>query len=406
MTDVFVNYRHADGLAAGRLAADLVRLKADFDAFIDTDLKPGDHLEDPIMRHLGEARVVLAVIGPEWVSPANLARLRSPDDWIRRELLRAWKNPDVKVVAVRLGVDVGVAMPTPAQLPQELHPLLDVIAVQLRHNSWNDDFDALRENIGTWLDGPAPHKASMPAEIPYLCNRVEQEDDLTSLAANAQSARSLVCVLQGHKWEEHAGFVSRLQQRRVLEDLFAANGANVEVHRLQWNRSLARAGKYDAVLRGVIKSDILNRRIASDDELCRFLRNPAGPMVVMLEVTSGDLADCGEGLLPGLEKAWQALLAGLGGTPAHFLALWLNVVFETPEQELPATLTLPRLTKLDPVEIGDIRDWMALDEVRELIATHEAELAELASDPRFYLTPGKIHMQKFVKAVRDLIPAI
>lgn len=246
----------------------------------------------------------------------------------------------------------------------------------------------------------------MPADVPYLCDRVEQEDELTRIAAKAQAERSLVCVLPGHKWEGHAGFVSRLEQLRVLEDLFAAGGSGVEVHRPQWNRTWARAGKYDDVVRGVIKRDIMNKRIASDDELCRFLRNPAGPLVVMLEITTADLADCGEAsLLPGLEKAWKALIAMLGTTPAHFLALWLNVVFETPEQELPPDLGMACLPKLDPVEVGDIRDWMALDEVRALVATHEVQITELATDPKLYITPGKIHMQQFVDAVRKLIPS-
>jgi hypothetical protein len=84
----------------------------------------------------------------------------------------------------------------------------------------------------------------------------------------------------------------------------------------------------------------------------------------------------------------------------------LNVVYETPEQELPATLAVPRLSKLDPVELADIRDWMALDEVRELAAPHEVELTELASNPKLCLAPGKIHMQDFVDAVRNLNPAL
>jgi hypothetical protein len=401
MADVFVNYRHDDGHAAGRLAD---RLKDEFDVFIDTRLDEGDHLEAPIMQSLGEARVVLAIIGRQWMTAANLARLQGSDDWIRRELTTAWKRTDVKVVPVR--VDADIPMPTSAQLPKDLLPLLDVKAVELRYNTWDEDVDTLIEHIRQWVAGPAPRRAVMPVELPYLCNRVEQEDDLTNLAANAQSARSLVCVLHGHKWEGHAGFVSRLQQRRVLEDLFAAGAANVEVHRLQWNRSLARAGKYDSVIRGVIKSDIMNRRIASDDDLCRFLRNPAGPMVVMLEVTTRDIAECGDGLLAGLEKAWQTLVTSLGAAPAHFLALWLNVVYDTPDQELPASIAVPRLAKLDPVEIGDIRDWMVLDEVRNFVATHEVEITELASNPQLCVAPGKIHMQKFVDAVRSLIPAL
>jgi hypothetical protein len=399
MADVFINYRTEDGDAASRLGDWLNR---EFDVFIDTSgLKEGEDLEAGIMTGLSGVRVVVSVIGPNWMTPGSLARFQNPADWIRRELATVAKRADITVLTVQVG---DVAMPRAAQLPQDMHGLFRNLAFQLRRKSWEDDVGKLMDRIRDCLAAtPAPREPLVPRELPYLCDRVVQENDLTNLVTAVQSTRSLVCMLDGHTLEEHDGFVTRLEQRKVLEDLFSAGNSNVEVRRVQWNRPLARAGKYDAVLASLIKSDIMHKRIAKDEELRQFLLNPGGPMVVMLEITAEDLATS-EGLLPGLQNAWQALVASLGAVPTHFLALWFNVVYESDAAAVPSGLTVPRLTKLGPVEPGDIREWLKLDEVRKLLASRKGEIEALASNPQFYLTPGKIHMRRFADAVCDLIP--
>jgi len=401
MADVFINYRTDDGDAASRLED---WLKKEFDVFIDTGLRAGDDIESAIMESLAEARVVLAVIGKQWMSQGSLDRLQSPDDWIRRELIAAWKRADCKVLPVRLGT---APMPTTAQLPKDMLRLLSTKAFPLQRDTWEADIGALMKEISDCLQSAPPPKktAVVPNELPYLCDRVVQEADLTRLVRAAQSTRSLVCMLDGYKLEEHDGCIKRLQHRRVLEDLFSVGSANVEIRRLQWNRPLAEAGQYDEVLSDLIKSDILHKRIATDEEMREFLRNPAGPIVVMLEVNASDLADC-EGLLPGLQNAWQSLVASLGTTPAHFLALWFNVVYEKEgERLLPASSGVPHLTPLSPVKLADINEWMRMNEVAEFVVGHDTEIAALVTDPQFYATPGKIHMRRFADAVGNLITA-
>jgi hypothetical protein len=400
MPDIFVNYRHDDGYAAGWLKD---RLESEFDVFIDTGLRAGDDLEGHILPELDEARIVLAVIGRVWIDAANLQRLRQADDWIRRELVRAFSRNDAKVIAVL----ADVQMPKAEQLPVDLQPLLKVKAAEVRYNSWQQDVEDLIKTLAGILEKPtrpSGARGGMPPDLPYLCNRGEQEDDLASLVSKAQDSHSLVCILHGHKWEAHSGFVSRLRQRRVLEDVFAATGASVDIYPLDWNRSQAKAGNHGVVLRSAIKAGAMNRRIASDEQMYTFLRNPGRPAVLMLQVTAQDLQDCGSDLLPALERAWQALMTALGATPTHFLALWLNVTYETTPGSLGAGLATSPLTQLNPVQQGDILSWMTLHEVEPFASGHETALTEIASDQRLWMAPGKIHMQRFVDAVRALFP--
>ena len=84
MADIFVNYRSGDGQAAGRLND---QLEKEFDTFIDVKMEGGDSISAEISDALRNTQVFIAVLGKEWMQPANLERLLDEKDWIRRELL-------------------------------------------------------------------------------------------------------------------------------------------------------------------------------------------------------------------------------------------------------------------------------------------------------------------------------
>jgi hypothetical protein len=47
---------------------------------------------------LPECRVLLAVIGPDWLSEETLRRLRREEDWVRQELRMALARPTLRVI--------------------------------------------------------------------------------------------------------------------------------------------------------------------------------------------------------------------------------------------------------------------------------------------------------------------
>ena len=92
----------------------------------------GDVWPDRLRRALGEATVVVAVIGPSWLTAADRygrRRLDQADDWVRAEITSA-----LSVGMPILPVLVGSAseMPQAEGLPSELRGILQHQCLRLR----------------------------------------------------------------------------------------------------------------------------------------------------------------------------------------------------------------------------------------------------------------------------------
>ena len=175
MPDIFISYRHDDDHAAARLAK---RIDADIPIFFDTNLKPGEKINKEAEEALREVRIVLAILGKGWFSERNLTRMQDPNDWIHWELIRAIKRPEVRLIPVI--VDDGISMPTKTQLPTPLHDFLMCKAVTLHHETWDEDVSDFMDSLLLQLRmRPAARSrpVAMSNGIPYLCDRVQQEQD-------------------------------------------------------------------------------------------------------------------------------------------------------------------------------------------------------------------------------------
>ena len=92
---VFINYRRIDSDADAQWLADTLKSEFGEDhVFVDVDdIDGGEKLGDTIDAALGSAKVLLAVIGPGWLSAADpetgTPRIRLAEDWVRREFERA-----------------------------------------------------------------------------------------------------------------------------------------------------------------------------------------------------------------------------------------------------------------------------------------------------------------------------
>jgi hypothetical protein len=85
-------------------------------------IRPGQDFSTAIDDALEQSDVVLAVIGPRWLtaaSPEGAARLLEPDDYVRAELAAALARSN-NVVPVLVG---GAVMPSARELPDELKRL-------------------------------------------------------------------------------------------------------------------------------------------------------------------------------------------------------------------------------------------------------------------------------------------
>lgn len=148
---IFVNFRNPDGAMASTCI--YLQLKAKFgerNVFKSCYSIPlGDSYPETLLEAAGSCDVMLAIIGPEWTSESNLARLHRPEDWVRRELATAL-HKGRRVIPVLLA---NAKMPTPATLPHDLQP---VATLQYRRYSDRDaehDLDRLAENVVELVSG-------------------------------------------------------------------------------------------------------------------------------------------------------------------------------------------------------------------------------------------------------------
>ena len=98
------------------------------------------------LRRGATAPVLLAVIGPRWLTSVDLEgrpRLENPDDAVRQELEIGLERG---IIILPLLV-AGGTMPSAEQLPESLAPLGYRQALELSDVRWEDDLETLAETL-------------------------------------------------------------------------------------------------------------------------------------------------------------------------------------------------------------------------------------------------------------------
>ena len=122
--DVFINYRESDSRTYGALLfLALAQRFGSARVFLDNESIPaGADYAAELLPRVRRARVLLAVIGPYWLSCAGANGglcLNDPNDWVRREL----------VAAFDAGVRVIPVLTDEAILPDERELPTDIVAL-------------------------------------------------------------------------------------------------------------------------------------------------------------------------------------------------------------------------------------------------------------------------------------
>jgi class 3 adenylate cyclase len=145
---IFVSYRRDDAAGyAGRLHDSLSSRFGGSRVFIDVDsIEPGRDFVQATDEALAQCRIVLALIGPGWLTATNADGSRRLDqtlDFVRRELEAAF---DLGVVVIPVLVR-GARMPGVSSLPTSLAPLARCQAFDLSDRLWHESVTALIEII-------------------------------------------------------------------------------------------------------------------------------------------------------------------------------------------------------------------------------------------------------------------
>ena len=125
---IFLSYRREDSSSA--VSSLLLRLQGKFGEsaiFADNkSIKEGDVWPDKIKTALEQSKIVLVVIGPNWLCPEkdnpNQLRLCSEGDWVRKEIETAQK---LKKIIIPILTDVS-KMPDHQDLPESIRVLKNI----------------------------------------------------------------------------------------------------------------------------------------------------------------------------------------------------------------------------------------------------------------------------------------
>jgi SIR2-like domain/TIR domain len=158
---VFISYRHEDTWGQAMLLHD--RLANRFGAenvFLDAyDLQPGMKWLEEIKAYRASSNVLLALIGPQWLSIMKARRQAAvaepAEDYVRFEIEYALRPASgVEVIPVLVG---EVAPLTAEKLPRSLHALAKIQAALLRQQGFGEDVASLIAKLEAIArSGPVP----------------------------------------------------------------------------------------------------------------------------------------------------------------------------------------------------------------------------------------------------------
>ena len=162
---IFVSYRRQESShLAGRLYDRLADRFGEGQVFIDVDtIQPGVDFAEEISRAVAACKVLLAVIGPNWltvVDERGRRRLDDAGDIVRLEIEAALAR-DVRVIPILVE---GAVMPGRDDLPESLAGLARRNALLIRHDSFRSDAGRLVAAIERIL-ASVPGAAAVPSAL-------------------------------------------------------------------------------------------------------------------------------------------------------------------------------------------------------------------------------------------------
>ncbi|HVV20512.1 MAG TPA: TIR domain-containing protein, partial [Pseudonocardiaceae bacterium] len=149
MPSVFINYRVKDNPTAAAVIHDhLAQVFGKDEVFRDcVSMEGGEHYPSTIRAALARARVLIAVIGAQWLTLTdNGVRLIDREhDWVRLEIADAFRRGITVLPVLLKDVPENVVLPQADQLPTDVRPLAHIQAFEFSQRHLRRDLDRLAE---------------------------------------------------------------------------------------------------------------------------------------------------------------------------------------------------------------------------------------------------------------------
>jgi hypothetical protein len=147
VSDIFANYRNVDAKSDAPWVTGALENWFGGRVVLDHDpIERGPEHLDRICTALEEARVMVVVIGPKWLSRDPTTEIRfidHTDDWIRQEISYAVKRK-IKIIAERVD---GASLPSSNDLPPDIRRLAKCRDIEIKYLSDHENLRQLKKTI-------------------------------------------------------------------------------------------------------------------------------------------------------------------------------------------------------------------------------------------------------------------
>jgi TIR domain len=220
MDGIFISYRRDDSAGyAGRLYDRLIPHFGAHRVFMDVEgIELGADFVTAIEEAVGSCRVLIVIIGDEWLKTTDAAgrrRLEDPHDFIRLETVTALKR-GIRVVPVLVG---GAFMPRSDELPDDLKPLARRQAIEISHKQWEATTAELIKALESMLSNGSPHEpAPRPLTTPSPLAAPSPPDTVRRPGRTAAVAGVALCAAVGGMWALWGGREDNDDSKRATTD--------------------------------------------------------------------------------------------------------------------------------------------------------------------------------------------
>jgi len=223
---LFISYSHKDQTWLDRLTNHLASLENDqlIEVWDDREIRAGDQRgwEAQLLPKLQQAQILVILLSPSFAASNYCQKTELP---LAIERKRSGRALVFLVHLVSYAVEQALQefqiLPSPSKAISE-YPNVDA--------ALRDVAKAIKDELSAAQTTARPSAPSaLPSYLPYLCDRMEQEDELQLLAEEQpdRQNRPLVFLVGGPRQESHHAFQDRLG-RDFLPRLLAGNPAPVE----------------------------------------------------------------------------------------------------------------------------------------------------------------------------------
>lgn len=430
--EVFISYSKHDLPLLEQLVSHLSNLQREnqISIWYDRQMTAGEEWSDEINERLNSAGMVFLLVSRYFLSskycfevelPRIIARQDAGETVIVPILLSAceWEKAAFSQYQLLPSNRVPVA-----SWPNTDEAFRDVV-IGIRKA-----VEKLRAKPEPANDQPAVktiNRSKLRPLLPYLCNRSEQEFELSACLRRRQqekSTRPIVCLIHGDEYESHGEFLERLRYKSLPKFLdLELRHMSVKEYPIQ--RPPRRASQ--ATFWAILGEALLQDSSASQQEVWQHISRHEEPMMLSLHLLTEDFEECGETLIKSLIEfcnAWEDLPPGRA--VIHCICLkyrrvgkvglfdfkkkklqrlneQLRALVQRMEFSAYPNVTGIVLPELQAIARSDVESWSRSDLVREFCRLPEKEIRALFEREELCNEAGRIPMELLAEKLRQFV---